>query len=184
MQLQEYQQAALRTESKIEKLKFNKEYTLNVLKLFSIVATILDDIKKGVFYNKPSKLNDESFRSLDYQRYLSQVCFRNKDIMDEEIELDPRVFHGIVGIATEAGELIDVLISNLEKNTAVDAVNVQEEISDIAWYTAILNDKLDLNWAEGLQRNIAKLKARYPDKFNTTDAINRNLEVERQILEG
>jgi NTP pyrophosphatase (non-canonical NTP hydrolase) len=31
--------------------------------------------------------------------------------------------------------------------------------------------------------NIAKLKARYPDKFTTEDAINRDLDKERSILE-
>lgn len=31
--------------------------------------------------------------------------------------------------------------------------------------------------------NIAKLQARYPDKFTNESAVNRNLEVEREILE-
>ena len=35
-----------------------------------------------------------------------------------------------------------------------------------------------------LQRNIDKLKARYPDKFSQEKALNRNLDKERDILEG
>jgi NTP pyrophosphatase (non-canonical NTP hydrolase) len=34
-----------------------------------------------------------------------------------------------------------------------------------------------------LETNINKLRARYPEKFNTHDADNRNLNVERKILE-
>lgn len=34
------------------------------------------------------------------------------------------------------------------------------------------------------ETNIAKLSARYPDKFNNVDAVNRDLESERKVLEG
>ena len=37
---------------------------------------------------------------------------------------------------------------------------------------------------DGLDKNIKKLRIRYPDKFNNDQAINRNLKRERQILEG
>ena len=37
---------------------------------------------------------------------------------------------------------------------------------------------------EYMEKNILKLKARYPDKFENTLALNRNLEVERNILEA
>jgi hypothetical protein len=35
-----------------------------------------------------------------------------------------------------------------------------------------------------LDKNIDKLRARYGDKFSSEKAINRNLEVEKQILEN
>lgn len=35
-----------------------------------------------------------------------------------------------------------------------------------------------------LTKNIKKLKGRFPDKFNTVDALNRNLDNERKILES
>jgi hypothetical protein len=37
---------------------------------------------------------------------------------------------------------------------------------------------------ELLQTNIDKLKARYPEKFTENDALNRDLNKERNILEG
>lgn len=42
----------------------------------------------------------------------------------------------------------------------------------------------DLDLSVILDRNIAKLKARYGGKFTEEAALNRNLEVERSILEG
>ena len=40
------------------------------------------------------------------------------------------------------------------------------------------------NIGDILDKNIAKLKARYGDKFSSDRAINRDLETERTILEG
>ena len=37
---------------------------------------------------------------------------------------------------------------------------------------------------EIMQRNIEKLKARYPEKFTQEKALSRNLDAERNILEG
>jgi hypothetical protein len=40
------------------------------------------------------------------------------------------------------------------------------------------------NVSDILDKNIAKLKARYGEKFSSERAINRDLETERTILEG
>ena len=45
-------------------------------------------------------------------------------------------------------------------------------------------DYYNLDFYELLDKNIAKLKARFPDKFTEEAALNRNLEKEREILEG
>jgi hypothetical protein len=46
-----------------------------------------------------------------------------------------------------------------------------------------LIDELGGNWDDILNRNIEKLKARYPDKFDTERAITRDLDTERAILD-
>ena len=42
---------------------------------------------------------------------------------------------------------------------------------------------LNIDPSEIMSSNIAKLKARYPNKFTQEDALNRDLNVERNILE-
>lgn len=186
VELKEYQQNALRTESIIEKLEFNKQFVIAMLKMAVANSELLDALKKEVYYNNPKKMNENFIRLIDE---IENLTFDADDYFDDKdehdsITLDPRVFHGIIGIATEAGELLTVLVKNLANGVPVDAINVQEELADICWYNAILNDALGLDCNEGLARNIAKLKARYPEKFTTDNANNRNLEVERAILEG
>lgn len=47
-----------------------------------------------------------------------------------------------------------------------------------------LCDKMEFDLSKILQTNIDKLKARYPNKFTEQDAIVRNLDKERKILEN
>ncbi len=42
----------------------------------------------------------------------------------------------------------------------------------------------DIDIQKSFDVNIAKLKARYGEKFSSEKAINRDLETERNILEG
>lgn len=51
---------------------------------------------------------------------------------------------------------------------------------DIRMYLKLYDLKIEEVW----KINIAKLKARYGDKFSSDRAINRDLETERTILEG
>jgi len=88
-----------------------------------------------------------------------------------------------MGVVTESGELMDALKKHIYYGAELDKTNVKEEIGDLLWYVGILCDTLGLTFEEVFETNIAKLKARYGDKFNETGALNRNLEKEREILE-
>ena len=58
------------------------------------------------------------------------------------------------------------------------------EMGDLFWYCAIIADQLNINFDEIMEKNIAKLKARYGDKFSETKAEKRDLASERTILES
>lgn len=94
-----------------------------------------------------------------------------------------RILHGAVGLATESGELLDGLKKSLFYGKQIDFVNMAEEVGDSLWYLAIICSALGITMEDAMSRNIAKLKARYPDKFTQEKALNRNLEAERAILE-
>jgi len=94
-----------------------------------------------------------------------------------------RTLHGVVGIQTEAGELMDAIKKFIFYGKDLDLVNMKEELGDLFWYIALLCDNLNLTFEEIWETNIEKLKARYGDKFNEEDALNRNLGKERKILE-
>lgn len=95
-----------------------------------------------------------------------------------------RVFHGIIGIITEAGELAEALAHAIVTGNALDLTNISEEIGDGLWYDAAVLRVLGTTFDSVQRTNIAKLRARFPNKFTEFDANNRNLQAERQILEG
>jgi NTP pyrophosphatase (non-canonical NTP hydrolase) len=96
---------------------------------------------------------------------------------------DPRVLHAAIGLVTESAELIDALKKAMYYGKSVDITNIKEEAGDILWYLAILFDALDTDFDTEQKRVIAKLKARFPDKFTNKCAAIRDLSKEREILE-
>lgn len=95
-----------------------------------------------------------------------------------------RLLHGLIGICTETGELQDQLKKHLFYGRQLDTVNLKEELGDLLWYIALCCDELGLTLEEIMERNIEKLELRYRDKkFKDTQALNRNLDAERKILE-
>jgi NTP pyrophosphatase (non-canonical NTP hydrolase) len=89
-----------------------------------------------------------------------------------------------MGTVTESGELIDACKKSMFYGKTLDKVNMLEEAGDVLWYIAILCDELNSSFEEYFEVNIAKLKARYGDKFTEHNAENRNLTTEREILEN
>jgi len=101
--------------------------------------------------------------------------FLNNDQME--------LLHGVMGLVTESGELMDVVKKNLIYNKDVDLVNVREELGDIMWYWALVCRLYGWSPEEVMRINIDKLKHRYPEKFSETRALNRDIIGERDIIE-
>lgn len=96
--------------------------------------------------------------------------------------------HALEGITTECGELVDVMKKFKHYGKEIDWINVQEELGDLMWYVALLlsviQNKTGITMDKILDNNIAKLEARYPEKFTYEKANQRNLENERKVLES
>lgn len=96
--------------------------------------------------------------------------------------VDIRILHGIMGLVTESGELMDAVKKSIFYEKELDRVNLVEELGDIMWYMAILIDALDTSFEEVATKNITKLQARYPEKFSAALANNRDLDAERKAF--
>lgn len=91
--------------------------------------------------------------------------------------------HAAMGMVTESAEFMDALKKSIFYGKPLDKVNLREELGDILWYVALALRTLDTDFETVMERNIEKLKARYPQNFTEEHAISRDLEAERKILE-
>ena len=98
-------------------------------------------------------------------------------------EKSARLLHAAIGLVTESGEFIDALKKFLFYGRPLDLVDLKEELGDILWYAAVAMSALDTTFEEEMDRVIRKLRTRYPEKFTTDAAINRDLFSERNELE-
>ena len=112
----------------------------------------------------------------DYQNKAARTCAKiDGAIMDD--------LHMVLGMQTEAAEIADVYKKTIAYRKPLDFVNIKEEIGDLMFYIANLCNMNGWDLREILDTNIAKLEVRYPNSFNSFDALNRNLEKEREKLE-
>lgn len=164
-----YMEQAKKTEAIGQFYALPANLVMSILRDQTRHATALDDLKKSIFYGKPYGIMDPKSGVYDAMSF-------------ELTEQEQRIFHSIVGLMTEAHELMEALLKMLETGE-VDIVNLREEFGDTMWYQAIGLDAIGSDFEEAGSINIAKLAARYPEKFTEENALNRNLVKERAILE-
>ena len=93
-----------------------------------------------------------------------------------------RLLHVAMGLATEAGEFVDQLKKHIFYGKDLDLTNLIEELGDSNWYECIGTDVLEVALVVMIQRNRHKLRVRFPEKFREAEAIERDLDKEREAL--
>ena len=95
-----------------------------------------------------------------------------------------QILHAGIGVATESGEILDAIKKHVYYGKKLDTVNLIEEVGDVMWYLAVLLDQCGSTFDEAMEKNIAKLKTRFPEGFTEHNALNRDLNSERKGLEA
>lgn len=80
------------------------------------------------------------------------------------------VFNACLGLSGEVGEFQDAIKKWLfhEKEESIE--HLKKELGDVMWYVAMMCHAFDWDLDEIMQMNIDKLKARYPEGFDTARA--------------
>lgn len=151
------------------------DYLKSVVRQSIVRLNELDLIKKALFYGK---VYDQIIQPLTGERDSSNIT--NVFGSDKQVAID--IIHSIIGKATEAGELLELLIGTIN-GEVFDVTNFKEEIGDGMWYDAIALKAIGSDFPTEQKRNIDKLRKRYGEKFTEYDANNRDLASERKTLE-
>jgi NTP pyrophosphatase (non-canonical NTP hydrolase) len=70
-----------------------------------------------------------------------------------------------LGLSGESGEFAELVKKHLFHGHPLDKEKAMKEIGDVLWYVAFACEALGVQLDDIAERNIAKLKARYPEKF-------------------
>lgn len=86
----------------------------------------------------------------------------------------PRILNGVMGLAGESGEAVDMVKKYIFQGHELDKEHMAKELGDIAWYLAISADAIGYDLESIMRMNVEKLRARYPDGFDSERSIHRN----------
>ena len=82
----------------------------------------------------------------------------NKNIKKEDI-----LINSAMGLCGESGEVIDLIKKHLFQGHELNKDDLVKELGDVAWYLAEAAYALDVSLEEICQKNIEKLKKRFPE---------------------
>lgn len=137
-------------------------------------ADDLSAVKKGYFYGK----NTQTLLALH-----SRLQGESADLTPF---VDDGVLHGIIGIGTEATELASLVVESYHEGIPVNRHDVIDECGDILWYVNRALVAAGSSIGEAMAKNIAKLRARFPNQFSLEawEARDKGAELAVQQLEG
>jgi NTP pyrophosphatase (non-canonical NTP hydrolase) len=92
----------------------------------------------------------------DYQLLASRTM--------KEKDIDRAGCNCALGIAGEAGEVVDYLKKVYFHGETLKKEKLEEELGDLLWYIANISRIYELKLTQIMQKNIDKLRVRYPDE--------------------
>ena len=84
------------------------------------------------------------------------------------------LINGALGLCGEAGEVADIIKKSVFQGHKLDAEHIAEELGDVAWYIAISAQALGFSLEYVFQKNVDKLRKRYPNGFEAERSLNRD----------
>ncbi|HQR20083.1 MAG TPA: hypothetical protein PKV98_04410 [Burkholderiaceae bacterium] len=186
MRIGEYIHQALRSEQPLERITGDRAFVALSIEVLIAAGALADLLKKQLVYGKP--IDRSAFNSaLELVKDCAETAAGQQEGAEALIPIWPRMTHAALGGYGEYAELLEALLEGCENNK-LDTTNVIEEVGDISWYGALALDELN---DTGLSRpdltlaaNIAKLKARYPDKFTLEASEARDTDAEMAAIRG
>lgn len=83
------------------------------------------------------------------------------------------LLHAVMGVAGEAGELVDAIKKHIMYEKPLDRANVVEELGDLRFYMQAIQNLLFIADSEIIAHNVDKLNGRYKKGYTNEEAVKR-----------
>ena len=188
MDLSDYKKEALRSEKPLTEVVFDADLLSAVLATAVHMSNVVDLVKKAAVYGKPfdpkaletalQHVGDLVVRSKHLTRFPADAV---------PVNVNARIFHAAVGAYGEAGEVLELLLKQMQTGV-LDLEGLQEETGDRCWYLALELDEIErvtgVKPEVILRKNIRKLEVRYPEKFTLAASETRDTQAEAAAMKG
>lgn len=101
-----------------------------------------------------------------------------KHTIPKDLSHEERLKNAALGMAGEAGEVVDLVKKYFYQGHELDINKVLEELGDVAYYTCLMCLELGIDFPQICYNNMEKLLKRYPDGFDQSRSINRKEDIE------
>jgi NTP pyrophosphatase (non-canonical NTP hydrolase) len=190
--LKNYVENAVRTESTVENLNDNRWNSRVIHGLFGLITEtgeLYDAYKRHVFYvkedgtRKPLDLVNIHEEIGDLMWYMAILC----DVYGQDFEKAVEIYRKPYQKPSEPTFLRSLSafhskVANIESGYLF--YERHPNLGELFDGLAVLISCLDTSWEELAKINIEKLRARFPEKYSEDKVYNRDLDKERDILEG
>lgn len=92
---------------------------------------------------------------------------------NKELTKGEHLMNGALGLCGESGEVADLVKKAYMQGHNIDRNHIAKELGDICWYIAETATAIDYDLETIMQMNVDKLKARYPEGFDTERSLHR-----------
>lgn len=153
------------------------EYLLGIYTTSLVINAMADAYKKAIYYNK---YPEEGLPLLGHVRASDEIRKASSIVDMQKGNVD--LLHAALGMLTESIEFFEEVLKSFTIDDEMDEAHAREELGDLLWYQAIALNELKSTFEAEAERNIAKLKARYPEKFTEEAAVNRDTDAEQLAM--
>lgn len=85
---------------------------------------------------------------------------------------DAQMYHALYGMAGEVGEIHSIFQKYYQGHDITEE-HLKKEVGDLLWMIAEFCTSFGWNLSDVMELNIEKLKARYPEGFDTDKSLHR-----------
>ena len=143
----EYTDIFLQSYNEKDGIKVNGALLVNAIVLFTSAAKILNEVNQ-------KSLNDKQYDRDSIAKAFEMASHALNELNGahlvgeyDEYDVDPQIFHGILGIGSLSGELAEALLQvMLTSHDFKVSYNILNEIGDIAKFQTLVIDALDGDW--------------------------------------
>lgn len=172
MTIKEYQEQAFRTCASLGDLRLDLSHMI-----LGLMSELIE------FKRATDEVNERE-ELADIMWYIANYCnLRDYDLAilaEQPFQMSSAETDFYIKLTLHISSLSDLVKKYVAYGKEIDTILEMEFIGSLA---KLILDYPKFDSKRDLQNNIDKLKVRYPEKFTTENAINRDLEQERRELE-